>query len=124
MLDDNISQRHLLPHASLLKAPLHDAAAMLVGADLLAVAHTGFKDKLCECCAAFRPFQVCVGRLITTLKCIKECLNDVVAIYMRAQLEDFEVYFLDKTTTLDFEPFDVLCKRLDQRLHGSSSMHA
>lgn len=109
MLDDDVGQRHLLPHASLLETPLHDAAAMLVGADLLAVAHAGFKNKLCESCAAFSSFQVCVGRLVTTFEGIEEGLNDVVAIHMRAQLEDLEFHFLDQTTTLDFEPFDVLC---------------
>ena len=44
--DDNISKGKLLRLKALLKAALHDAAAVLVGSNLITVVHAGVEDEL------------------------------------------------------------------------------
>jgi hypothetical protein len=46
MLDDEVCKRQLLRLSALLKASLHDAAAVLVHADFDTVLHASIKDKL------------------------------------------------------------------------------
>jgi len=65
MLDNYIGKDHLLTTAALFKAALHDAAAMLVGADLLTMSHTGFKDELSVSRADLSSSNVRISRLLT-----------------------------------------------------------
>ena len=63
-LDDDIGQSKLLREKALLKASLHHAAAVLVGANLVTVSHARIEDELSVHSKVLRTRPVSVLRLV------------------------------------------------------------
>lgn len=70
----------------LLEAALHHAAAVLVSADLFALAHTGFKNKLGNFRARLGALSVRVGRPFGRTEGNEDRLDHVVSVGVRRKL--------------------------------------
>ena len=86
--NDNIGERDFLRRVALLEAPLHNAAAVLVSADLVTVGHARVEYELSEDGKVFRSNLVRVLWLLGCLESKEELLDDMIAVLMRRKVKD------------------------------------
>lgn len=96
---------------------------MLVSADLLAVLHARYENKLSVGGALIRTLNIWVSWLITWLEGVQVALNHMVPIDMRRQLKNVLVEFFDHLPTMRLHIFDVCSHRIHKRLHGSGPVN-
>lgn len=83
-----------------LQASLHDAAALLVGADLDGPIHAGLKHKVCELNETFSPADIVVLGKLRGLKLVQKSLHNMVAIAMGAHEHGLAVELLHDSQEL------------------------
>jgi hypothetical protein len=91
MFNDEIGKLQLLRLGALLKASLHHTAAVLVHANFDTVLHTSVKDKLSVLAGHLASSQVLVGWVVRGSKDHQKGLNDVVAMHVHGELDDFSI---------------------------------
>lgn len=91
MFNDEVGKLQLLRLSALLKASLHNTAAVLVHADFDTVLHTGIKDKLSILAGHLASSKVLVGWVVRGSKDHQKGLDDVVAMHVHGELDDFAI---------------------------------
>ena len=91
MLNDVVGELELLWLRALLQASLHYAAAVLVHADFNTVLHASIKDKLSVLASHLASRKVLVSWVVWGSKDHQEGLDDVVAVHVHGELDDFTV---------------------------------
>ena len=120
--DDHVSQGEFLLAESLLKASLHDTAAMFVRADLVTVGHTSLEDELSVSSIGSGALLVWLFGDFRGLESEKEGLNDMVAVGVSAQIEDVLGHLRAKREDFLVKSIGLVAKDSDQGLNGSGSM--
>mmetsp|Transcript_20253 Transcript_20253/g.27379 ORF Transcript_20253/g.27379 Transcript_20253/m.27379 type:complete len:204 (-) Transcript_20253:1684-2295(-) len=120
--DNNISKLELLRDEALLKAALHNAAAVLVGANLVAVVHAGLEDELR---VGGEGLSACAVALLWRVRCLEgqqELLDNMVAIGVGRQVEDVVRHLGAEGQDLLMESRGLLAEHLDESLNGASAV--
>lgn len=82
VLDDVVAESQLLLTGSLLEAPLHDAASVLVHANIHAVGDAGVEDEVGVLGGLSGTGDVLVLRPVGSLELDQEGLDDVIAMHV------------------------------------------
>lgn len=86
--DDDIGESKLLRGESFFKTTLHHAAAMLVGADLIAVGHACFENELGVVCEGFSTWRVKLLGGLRRLKGQEESLDYMISIWVGRKVKN------------------------------------
>jgi hypothetical protein len=122
LVDDHFSQLNLLSVESLLEASLHNAAALLVGANLNGPVAASSENELSVLSEKLATWFVGVGWHIRGSEAHEEGLHDVVSVVVGAEEEHLLLKLSDQDQELVVELLVVVCQVFDQCLHSAGAM--
>ena len=120
--DDDIGEGKLLRGKAFLEAALHDAAAVLVRSNLVAVGHACTINESSVDFKRLRSWLVGLLRLVRCLECEQESLNDMIAIGVGRQVEDVLRHQLSDGEDFIVKSCGVGTNRFNEGLNDSGSV--